>query len=99
MTTPTLRRSYVSWKTALVVFCIVTISTILPRQKPLLSEIAQIVIFPGWVADIILSGNVHCGFANPLLDYSVGIAAAWAFWMALTVLITWATRMLSPKSD
>jgi hypothetical protein len=56
-------------------------------------------MIPGFILDGLVSGNVHSGFAIYWLDYAVGTAGTFLFWMIPTSFIVWlvARRSLDTK--
>ena len=53
-----------------------------------LGDAARIFLFPGAIADTVLSGNAHAGFGG-WLDYVVTVFGTWLFWMLPVCLTVW----------
>ena len=83
-------KTLVLWVAGLVVLGCVVAATVIATQGPeALKRTARLVILPGVIADMVLSGNVHSGFADSVLDNLVGIGGAWVSWMLPVWLVIW----------
>ncbi|MBI5772899.1 MAG: hypothetical protein HZA89_04035 [Verrucomicrobia bacterium] len=52
-------------------------------------KIVQVFLIPGMVLIMALGGNVHSGFGDDRLNYAVGTAGTFVFWVTLTSIVVW----------
>jgi hypothetical protein len=56
------------------------------RIPATLSELGRGILYPGWLASVLVLGNAHARFAD-WRDFAVLVSVSWSFWMIPVVFL------------